>query len=188
MPIIPSTPPFSSSSSSTRLTSERKPKHTHYPSARQVQPPLSNSASTDSFLSTANSSCTSPSDNEEHSQTRTEGQAEAKAKAGSASSLVTSSLAPASPEPQGSKSTIRQRQAHSRNQPLSLESPTMFTSRKYSPLPTSSGAQRKRAGGSMPGWKRWALVGGGVTLVVLAFGFTGVGKKANGVVWDEESE
>jgi hypothetical protein len=179
MPIIPSTPSFSSSSISTRLISERKPKHTHYPSARQVQPPLSNSASTDSFLSTANSSCTSPSDNEEHPRTRTEAEAGA---------VAVSPPAPASPESQGSKSTIRLRQAHQRNQPLSLESPTMFTSRKYSPLPTSSGVQRKRAGGGMPGWKRWALVGAGVTLVVLAFGFTGVGKKVNGVVWDEESE
>lgn len=47
----------------------------------------------------------------------------------------------------------------------------MFSSRKYSPLPTSANGQpRKRAGGGMAAWKRYLIIGG-VSLVVLGLGW-----------------
>ena len=48
----------------------------------------------------------------------------------------------------------------------------MFGSRKYTALPTNANGapNRKRSGGGMSAWKRWLLVGGGVTFVVVALG------------------
>jgi hypothetical protein len=49
----------------------------------------------------------------------------------------------------------------------------MFGSRKYTALPTNANGgagPKRRAGGGMSAWKRWLLVGGGVTLVVVALG------------------
>ncbi|ORX33804.1 nucleoside phosphatase family-domain-containing protein [Kockovaella imperatae] len=43
----------------------------------------------------------------------------------------------------------------------------MFSSRKYTPLPTSSGPQRRSG---MPVWKRWAFIGTGV-LVLMVVGY-----------------
>ncbi|WVR05350.1 hypothetical protein IAU60_002364 [Kwoniella sp. DSM 27419] len=63
----------------------------------------------------------------------------------------------------------------------------MFSSRKYTPLPTSSGGgpPRKRAGGGLAAWKRYAVFGT-LILVVLALGYSQVpGKQAN--IWDEEN-
>ena len=57
----------------------------------------------------------------------------------------------------------------------------MFGSRKYTALPTNANGGgagvRKRAGGGMTAWKRWLLIGGGATLVILALGgYHGVGR------------
>ena len=57
----------------------------------------------------------------------------------------------------------------------------MFGSRKYTALPTNANGGgagvKKRAGGGMTAWKRWLLVGGGATLVILALGgYHGVGR------------
>lgn len=61
----------------------------------------------------------------------------------------------------------------------------MFSQRKYSPLPTNSGPQRKRAGGTAP-WKRYALIGTAVTAVLLmGYSYTGSSKE---VAWDAEAE
>jgi hypothetical protein len=48
----------------------------------------------------------------------------------------------------------------------------MFGTRKYTALPTNANGapNRKRSGGGMSAWKRWLLVGGGVTFVVVALG------------------
>lgn len=43
----------------------------------------------------------------------------------------------------------------------------MFSSRKYTPLPTNANQQRRRAGGSLSAWKRWLLVGAGITTVLI---------------------
>ncbi|WWC69221.1 uncharacterized protein I206_103158 [Kwoniella pini CBS 10737] len=66
--------------------------------------------------------------------------------------------------------------------------PRMFSSRKYSPLPTSSnGSNRKRAGSGITSWKRYALIGTAV-LVLLALGYTQFGGRANKeILWDEEN-
>ena len=67
--------------------------------------------------------------------------------------------------------------------------PDMFTSRRYSPLPSSNGPQqRKRAGGGMATWKRWSLLG--VALLILAgIGWTRYGHKSLGEeVWDAEGK
>ncbi|WVQ78573.1 hypothetical protein IAT38_000659 [Cryptococcus sp. DSM 104549] len=65
----------------------------------------------------------------------------------------------------------------------------MFSSRKYSPLPTSANAPptRKRAGGGFTAWKRWALLGT-VVLVLLALGYTKYGgTSVSEQVWDDEN-
>jgi guanosine-diphosphatase len=49
----------------------------------------------------------------------------------------------------------------------------MFPSRKYTPLPTNANPQRRRAGGGISAWKRWLLVGAGVS-VVLVLGYSAV--------------
>jgi hypothetical protein len=70
----------------------------------------------------------------------------------------------------------------------------MFGSRKYTALPTNANGGgagvRKRAGGGMTAWKRWILVGGGATLVILALGgYHGVGRSGGQeAVLNEESE
>jgi guanosine-diphosphatase len=43
----------------------------------------------------------------------------------------------------------------------------MFGSRKYTPLPTSANQQRRRAGGGLTAWKRWALIGATVSIFIL---------------------
>ncbi|WVW82828.1 hypothetical protein I302_104840 [Kwoniella bestiolae CBS 10118] len=101
--------------------------------------------------------------------------------------------------------TLRQRQRHSQPHaqserdnlattpasPKISTAPRMFSSRKYTPLPTSSSnggaAHRKRAGGGMASWKRYALIGTGV-LVLLALGYSQFGSgRDKSVVWDEEN-
>ncbi|WWD16163.1 hypothetical protein CI109_100588 [Kwoniella shandongensis] len=68
----------------------------------------------------------------------------------------------------------------------------MFSSRKYSPLPTSSSSSpnpRKRSGGGLAGWKRWALLGT-VVLVVLGLGYSFGGSTAkygSDMIWDDEN-
>ncbi|WWC60870.1 uncharacterized protein I303_103446 [Kwoniella dejecticola CBS 10117] len=65
--------------------------------------------------------------------------------------------------------------------------PRMFSSRKYTPLPTSSnGSNRKRAGGGMTSWKRYALIGTAV-LVLLGLGYTQFGGNKKDILWDEEN-
>jgi len=64
---------------------------------------------------------------------------------------------------------------------LGKDNQEMFGSRKYTALPTNANGGgagvRKRAGGGMTAWKRWLLVGGGATLVILALGgYHGVGR------------
>jgi guanosine-diphosphatase len=68
------------------------------------------------------------------------------------------------------------------------EGSKMFSTRKYTPLPTSAnGAPRKRSGGGMSAWKRWILVGGGITLVVVALGgYHGVGRSGGQMVGFED--
>jgi len=67
-------------------------------------------------------------------------------------------------------------------------SPKMFSSRKYSPLPTSSGPQRKRAGAGLSTWKRWTILAMAL-LILVALGFTRYSHKTYGEeeVWDAES-
>lgn len=44
----------------------------------------------------------------------------------------------------------------------------MFGSRKYTPLPTTSGEpKRRRAGGGLTAWKRWTLIGATVSIFLL---------------------
>jgi guanosine-diphosphatase len=70
----------------------------------------------------------------------------------------------------------------------------MFSTRKYTPLPTNANGNgtgaRKRSGGGMTAWKKLLLVGGGVTLVILAFGgYHGVGRSNGGSLeYGEDSE
>ncbi|KAK6903190.1 hypothetical protein I203_108454 [Kwoniella mangroviensis CBS 8507] len=106
-----------------------------------------------------------------------------------------------------SQSTLRQRHPHthsSLDQPAESKlsktpaspkistAPRMFSSRKYTPLPTSSSngsgstAHRKRAGGSMASWKRYALIGTAV-LVLLALGYSQFGSRDKSIVWDDEN-
>ncbi|OCF44184.1 guanosine-diphosphatase [Kwoniella heveanensis CBS 569] len=69
----------------------------------------------------------------------------------------------------------------------------MFSSRKYTPLPTSAsgsngvgGTQsRKRSGGGMVAWKRYAILGT-LVLVVLGLGYSQFGGE-KAVVWDDEN-
>jgi hypothetical protein len=68
-----------------------------------------------------------------------------------------------------------------------LKQSEMFNSRKYTPLPTNSYGQRKRAGGGMTAWKRWLLVGGAVS-VLLVVGYSYSGPRNSAVAWDSESE
>lgn len=66
-------------------------------------------------------------------------------------------------------------------------SPAMFQSRKYSPLPTSSGP-RKRAGGGAAGWKRWVVVGVAV-IVLVGLGYSRIPHRSVAVeeeAWDAE--
>ena len=63
----------------------------------------------------------------------------------------------------------------------------MFSSRKYSPLPTSSGTQRKRAGGGLSSWKRWSILAV-VLLILVGLSYVRYGPKtADDEVWDAES-
>jgi guanosine-diphosphatase len=62
----------------------------------------------------------------------------------------------------------------------------MFSTRKYSPLPTNSGPQRKRAGGAAP-WKRWAMIGTAVT-VVLFMGYSYSGSSSRELAWEADAE
>lgn len=77
--------------------------------------------------------------------------------------------------------------------PFSPKAPTagrMFSSRKYTPLPTSSNGQnRKRAGGGLSSWKRWAILGT-VTLIVLGAGYHRYAGSpySSDTIWDDESE
>lgn len=67
----------------------------------------------------------------------------------------------------------------------------MFTSRKYTPLPTSSNPPRKRAGGGMAAWKRYSIVGGAALLLIVGLGgwHSGYGRKGGDAAsWDNESE
>ncbi|EIW70190.1 hypothetical protein TREMEDRAFT_43808 [Tremella mesenterica DSM 1558] len=80
-------------------------------------------------------------------------------------------------------------QLRRRNPPNS--SPNMFSSRKYSPLPTSSNQHRKRSGGGLPSWKRWIILGT-VVLIVLGLGWTRYGGRSeydgkNDLDWTEEN-
>lgn len=64
----------------------------------------------------------------------------------------------------------------------------MFGSRKYTPLPTSSNPQRgsgRRAGGGISSWKRWALIGGAVSLVII-LGYSQVPSRKGYADWIEE--
>ena len=63
----------------------------------------------------------------------------------------------------------------------------MFSSKKYSPLPTSSSPQRKRATQGFPTWKRYGLIATAVfVFIFLGYGFSGGSK--NTEVWDAERE
>lgn len=63
----------------------------------------------------------------------------------------------------------------------------MFSTRKYSPLPTSTGAQRKRAQGAIS-WKKWAIVGT-FTLILFGLGWSYTGSpKEYDAGWELESE
>ncbi|WWC89807.1 uncharacterized protein L201_004733 [Kwoniella dendrophila CBS 6074] len=68
--------------------------------------------------------------------------------------------------------------------------PRMFSSRKYTPLPTSSSgsnSNKKRAGGGLTSWKRYALIGTAV-LILLALGYSQFGNSdKQKLVWDEEN-
>ena len=84
-------------------------------------------------------------------------------------------------------SLLTQLRLRRRPRPLpTRRSPPMFSSPKYTPLPTSSGPQRKRAGGGLVAWKRWALLGT-VILVLLVLGYSRVGG-GDGEAWEAESE
>lgn len=63
----------------------------------------------------------------------------------------------------------------------------MFTSRKYTPLPTDS-RQRKRAGTTMPAWKRYTIISGLLlTVGLLAFSTLGHRKSDSPDVYDAEN-
>jgi len=82
-------------------------------------------------------------------------------------------------------STLRRR----RRSPQSPQQSKMFSTRKYTPLPTSSSPQRNRAGGSLATWKRWIILAMAV-FVLIALGYTRYSPKTYGEdeVWDAESE
>lgn len=63
----------------------------------------------------------------------------------------------------------------------------MFGSRKYTPLPTSSNPQRRRAGGGISSWKRWALIGAAVSLVII-LGYSQVPSRKGYSEWNEEND
>jgi guanosine-diphosphatase len=123
----------------------------------------------------------------------------------STSSSTTTSTRSSSPSPPPSSNyrvktssladtlPLRRRLTASRRIPKSQriqspKQPDMFSSRKYTPLPTSANGQaRRRAGGGMPAWKRYGLMGTfALVTVVLIYGFSG--SKSSGEVWDAESE
>ncbi|WRT67376.1 uncharacterized protein IL334_004347 [Kwoniella shivajii] len=63
----------------------------------------------------------------------------------------------------------------------------MFSSRKYTPLPTSSNGQpRKRPGGGLAHWKKFALIGT-VVLILLGLGYTQLGDTGKNVIWNDEN-
>jgi hypothetical protein len=63
----------------------------------------------------------------------------------------------------------------------------MFSSRKYSALPTSAGQPRKRSGGGMAAWKKYGMIA--LALVTLAgLGWTFAPSNAMNKAWDDESE
>jgi guanosine-diphosphatase len=61
----------------------------------------------------------------------------------------------------------------------------MFGSRKYTPLPTSANPQRRRAGGGVSSWKRWAMVGAAVSLVII-LGYSQVPSRKGYSEWSED--
>ena len=99
-----------------------------------------------------------------------------------------------SPSPLAEQSTLRKRVPTLRDRsdtiPSDIHSPAsnMFGSRKYTPLPTSSNPQRgsgRRAGGGISSWKRWALIGGAVSLVII-LGYSQVPSRKGYADWIEE--
>lgn len=98
------------------------------------------------------------------------------------------------PSPSGTATATTSSYSTRQSTPEQQPNGTMFSTRKYTPLPTSANGtasgSRKRSGGGMTAWKRYILVGGGLILVVLAFGgYHGVGR-SNGedLVFEEDSE
>ena len=63
----------------------------------------------------------------------------------------------------------------------------MFSARKYTPLPTSSGQQRKRSGGGLAAWKRWIMLGGAV-LILLALGYSYSSSSQDVSSWEDDRE
>ncbi|ORY29970.1 nucleoside phosphatase family-domain-containing protein [Naematelia encephala] len=93
-----------------------------------------------------------------------------------------------SPTPPVSLPTLGLRQRRSvRPSPIQDITNTMFSTRKYSPLPTSGDPRQRKRAGVAP-WKRYALIGTAV-LVVLLFGYSRIGghKNYGEEVWDAEN-
>lgn len=65
----------------------------------------------------------------------------------------------------------------------------MFSTRKYSPLPTSAnGPARKRTGAGLTAWKRWALLAAiSVAVIFLVFSRASGGSEQQ-QIYNEESE